>query len=170
MKTSSLTLPLVLALGLGLAACATDTKNSGATGNKSTASAAQSAPQPTATPAQKAAQQNQTAPATGNGVSKTWSKEGDFEGEIVGTVAPGSKFSKLSIGISRKQAEKLIGKPGATKTYQPGKNWIEVSGALFEKDRYRYETFYKGEGRLLFAKNGEELYRIVADTTEDGRK
>lgn len=93
------------------------------------------------------------------------SKDGDFQGELVGAAAAGSKFSKLQIGMSRRQVEDIIGQPSDQKTYMTGKAWTPF---YFGNDRVRMETFYKKEGRLTYAKNGEKLFRITVDTGEDG--
>ena len=100
-------------------------------------------------------------------VRKVVSKDGSFTGEVVGTPAPKSKFAKLVIGMSRRQVEDLIGTPSDMKTYQTGKGWIPVAG-LFSRDQYRLETYYKSEGRLVFAQNGEKLFRIQVDTRASG--
>jgi hypothetical protein len=88
----------------------------------------------------------------------------------VGAPSSASKFAKLQIGMSQRQVEDLIGKPSDMKTYATGKAWIPF---YFGKDAYRYETFYKDEGRLTFEGGGvtgtsEKLIRVTVDTTEDG--
>lgn len=73
---------------------------------------------------------------------------GDWEGEITGKPAPGTKFTKLQIGMSAKQAMDLVGQPTDQGAYVTGKAWIPF---YFGSDRYRYELAYKGQGRLIFA-------------------
>jgi outer membrane protein assembly factor BamE (lipoprotein component of BamABCDE complex) len=48
----------------------------------------------------------------------------DWEGEISGKPAPGSKFTKLRIGMSMKQVTDLVGQPTDQGTYITGKAWI----------------------------------------------
>ncbi|MBB5190107.1 hypothetical protein HNQ50_000817 [Silvimonas terrae] len=74
---------------------------------------------------------------------------------VTGKPAPGSKFAKLRIGMSRKQVESLIGLPGDVKTTQVG---------AYTHD----ETFYLHEGSLLFVKNGAVLGHITVDTSASG--
>jgi hypothetical protein len=72
----------------------------------------------------------------------------DWEGEITGKPAPGSKFTQLKIGMSAKQAMDIVGQPTDQGAYITGKAWIPF---YFGSDRYRYEMAYKGQGRLIFA-------------------
>ena len=72
----------------------------------------------------------------------------DWEGEITGKPAPGSKLSKLSIGMPMKQVLDLVGTPTDQGSYLTGKAWIPFN---FGSDRYRYEVVYKGQGRLVFS-------------------
>ena len=72
----------------------------------------------------------------------------DWEGEITGKPAPGSKFTRLQIGMSAKQAMDIVGQPTDQGAYVTGKAWIPF---YFGSDRYRYEMAYKGQGRLIFA-------------------
>ena len=76
------------------------------------------------------------------------SKDGTIEGEIVGTPAPKSKFSKLQIGMTPEQVEKLIGRPDDTDAHVTGKAFIPFH---FGGDTQRLEYFYKREGQLSFA-------------------
>ena len=72
----------------------------------------------------------------------------DWEGEITGKPAPGSKFTRLQIGMSAKQAMDIVGQPTDQGAYVTGKAWIPF---YFGSDRYRHELAYKGQGRLIFA-------------------
>ena len=72
----------------------------------------------------------------------------DWEGEITGKPAPGSRFTKLQIGMSMKQVTDLIGQPTDQGAYMTGKAWIPF---YYGSDRYRHEMVYKGQGRLIFA-------------------
>ena len=99
-------------------------------------------------------------------------KEKEAEAEIVGTIVPGSPFSKIKIGMGMRQVQDLIGVPNDQNHYVTGKAWIPW---YFGDDRSRIETFYKGQGRLTFTGGGRvgaggELIRIEVDATEDGYK
>jgi hypothetical protein len=72
----------------------------------------------------------------------------DWEGEITGKPAPGTKFTQLKIGMSAKQVMDIVGQPTDQGAYVTGKAWIPF---YFGSDRYRYEMAYKGQGRLIFA-------------------
>ena len=71
-----------------------------------------------------------------------------WEGEISGKPAPGSRFTRLKIGMSMKQVTDLVGQPTDQGTYVTGKAWIPY---YYGSDRYRHEMVYKGQGRLIFA-------------------
>ncbi|MCX5837720.1 MAG: hypothetical protein NTW71_04275 [Deltaproteobacteria bacterium] len=71
-----------------------------------------------------------------------------WEGEISGKPAPGSKFTKLKIGMGMKQVTDLIGQPNDQGTYVTGKAWIPF---YYGSDRYRHELVYKSQGRLIFS-------------------
>jgi hypothetical protein len=64
-----------------------------------------------------------------------------WEGEISGKPAPGSKFTRLQIGMSMKQVTDLIGQPTDQGAYVTGKAWIPF---YYGSDRYRHEAVYKG--------------------------
>lgn len=72
----------------------------------------------------------------------------DWEGEITGKPAPGTKFTQLKIGMSAARVTKLLGQPDDQGAYVTGKAFIPF---YFGSDRYRYEMVYKGMGRLIFA-------------------
>lgn len=75
-------------------------------------------------------------------------KGGEWEGEITGKPARGSKFVKLKIGMPIKQVMDLVGQPSDQGAYMTGKAWIPF---YFGSDRNRYELVYKNQGRLIFA-------------------
>jgi hypothetical protein len=60
---------------------------------------------------------------------------GDWEGEITGKPAPGSKFTQLQIGMPMRQVMDLIGQPSDQGAYITGKAWIPF---YFGSDRHRY--------------------------------
>jgi hypothetical protein len=99
-------------------------------------------------------------------------KSGDAkEGEIVGTPAKNSKFTKLKIGMGMKEVTDLIGQPTDQGAYVTGKAFIPF---YFGGDRYRHELVYKGQGRLVFAGGSVgnlgagRLIRIVHNANESG--
>jgi hypothetical protein len=73
---------------------------------------------------------------------------GDWEGEITGTPAPGSKFGQLQIGMGMQQAKDIAGTPTDQGGYVTGKAFIPW---YFGSGKYRHELVYKGMGRLIFA-------------------
>lgn len=75
----------------------------------------------------------------------------DWEGEITGKPGPGSKFTKLQIGMGVKQAMDLVGQPTDQGAYATGKAWIPW---YFGSDKVRFEQVHKGQGRLIFASPG----------------
>jgi hypothetical protein len=95
----------------------------------------------------------------------------DWEGEITGRPAPGSRFGKLQIGMSAKQAMDLVGTtPTDQGAYITGKAFIPF---FFGSDRYRYEVVYKGQGRLIFAGSSgfdgnSHLVWIIHSAAEQG--
>jgi len=72
----------------------------------------------------------------------------DYEGEITGRPAPGSKFTQIQIGMPLKQVMDIVGTPTDQGAYVTGKAFIPF---FFGSDRYRHEVVYKGQGRLIFA-------------------
>lgn len=73
---------------------------------------------------------------------------GDWEGDITGKPAAGSRFRGLQIGMPMRQVTDLVGQPTDQGAYVTGKAWIPF---YFGSDRYRHELVYKGQGRLIFA-------------------
>jgi hypothetical protein len=86
------------------------------------------------------------------------------EGEIVGKPAPGSKFSKLKIGMPLKQVVATIGAPTKEWSHPTGKVSIPF---YFGPDRWVIQYSYKGEG-LLTLNSGEEqlLTKIEVNKAE----
>ena len=72
----------------------------------------------------------------------------DWEGEITGKPAPGSKFTQLKIGMSAAQVLSLLGQPSDQGAHPTGKAFIPF---YFGSDKFRTEVVYKGQGRLLFS-------------------
>ena len=72
----------------------------------------------------------------------------DWEGDIVGRPGPGSRFTRLQIGMPMRQVMDLAGAPTDQGAYVTGKAWIPF---YYGSDRYRHELVYRGQGRLIFA-------------------
>ena len=96
----------------------------------------------------------------------------DWEGEITGKPAPGSKMAQLKIGMSAAEVQALMGQPSDQGAHITGKAFIPF---YFGSDRYRYEVVYKGQGRLLFASGAgfgwdanTHLIWIIHSTSESG--
>lgn len=113
-------------------------------------------------------------PATTTADAKTHryvkSRDGSFDGEIWGTPAKNSKFPSLQIGMSQGEVEGKIGRGTDMRTYMTGKAWIPF---YFGTDGHRFETFYKGQGSLIYTGGGVGggrgvLVGINHDATEDG--
>jgi len=75
----------------------------------------------------------------------------DWEGEITGVPAAGSKFAKLKIGMLREDVFNQIGYPTYQGAYATGKAWIPF---YHGSDRVRWEAIYNGQGRLIFSQQG----------------
>ena len=98
------------------------------------------------------------------------SRDGTFEGEMVGTPAANSKFAKLQIGMTMREVTALIGGPDDMIRHETGKRWIPF---YFGNDAQRLQVIYKGEGCLtytggnVFGGGDSELIRITAAPKED---
>ena len=147
---------LVAIVGAAIAAGCADMKMPGSS-SSSSGSTGSSASSPTPAPTPKS-----TAGMNANGEvvdsKKVEAGSGvrvkginDWEGEITGKPGPGSKFTKLQIGMGVKQAMDLAGQPTDQGAYATGKAWIPW---YFGSDKYRFEHVHKGQGRLIFASPG----------------
>ncbi|MGZ8259403.1 MAG: hypothetical protein ACXWUL_02500 [Caldimonas sp.] len=93
------------------------------------------------------------------------SRDGTFDGEIVGTPARNSKFAKLQIGMQMEEVTALIGGPDNMARHETGKRWIPF---YFGSDAQRVQALYRGEGCLtytagnVFGGGGNTLIRITA--------
>jgi hypothetical protein len=85
---------------------------------------------------------------------------------ITGTVLPGSKFSKIKLGMQFEQVNDLIGTPNSLNRNETGKRWIPF---YFGSDVIRLQASYKGEGCLTytggnqFGSSGGELIAITVE-------
>ena len=147
-----------------LAACAGS--NSGSPGATSATAPAPTQPAPAATPTATGAAVPAAGPPSRYGPTRVVkSRDGSFDGEIVGTPARGSKFSKLVIGMTMDEVTSLIGGPDNIARHETGKRWIPF---YFGSDAQRMEVLYRGEGCLtytggnVFGGGGNQLIRITA--------
>lgn len=97
------------------------------------------------------------------------SRDGTYDGEVVGTASPGSLFSKVEIGMSEDEIVKLMGRaPNRYHTYESGKRWIPF---YYGNDAIRMQALYEGEGCLIYAagnrfgRTSPDLIRIEHDTS-----
>lgn len=145
-------------------------------GSKSESSAAAPAPAPAPAAPKSKAGMNERGEVVDSskveaGSGTTVKGLGGWEGEITGKPAPGSKFTRLQIGMSMRQSVDLAGQPTDQGAYITGKAWIPF---YFGSDRHRYEMVFKGQGRLVFAGGslgdftGGNLIWIIHNANEGG--
>lgn len=144
--------PLAMVIASLLAACSTTTapppSASSPTTNAPAAPGAPAAPAAQAVPATAAAVPGAAA-ASGEKPRIVRSRDGSYDGEMVGTPAPGSLFGKMQIGMTGDEVVKLMGRPPArSHTYETGKRWIPL---YFGNDVVRLQALYEGEGCLIYA-------------------
>ena len=104
------------------------------------------------------------------GYGRTVKGLNDYEGEITGKPAAGSKFTQVQIGMPLKQVTDIVGTPTDQGAYVTGKAFIPF---FFGSDRYRHEVVYKGQGRLIFAgssgfDSNAHLIWIIHSANEQG--
>lgn len=91
--------------------------------------------QQTATSTPSSKETSDSSPPSSPGVRIVKSRDGSFDGEIIGTPAPNSKFAKLEIGMGRSEVRDLIGSPNDTSGHITGKQFIPFYfGADIEGD------------------------------------
>ena len=96
------------------------------------------------------------------------SADGSFDGEIIGTPAPGSKFAKLRIGMTMRDVNAAIGTPDDLNRHETGKRWIPF---YFGDDAQRMQALVRNEGCLtytggnVFGGGGNQLIKIEVDRT-----
>ncbi len=94
------------------------------------------------------------------------SRNGKFDGEIIGTPAAKSKFAKLQIGMTMREVSALIGGPDDMHRHETGKRWIPF---YYGNDAQRMQALYRGDGCLsytggnVFGGGENELIRITVD-------
>jgi hypothetical protein len=167
-------LPLALVVAMGVTACVT---LPGQSSNSGAAAAPQAQPQAAAPATAKVpAGMNERGEVVDSSKVEAGSGQkvkgiNDYEGEITGKPARGSKFTQLKIGMGMKQVVDLVGPPTDQGAYMTGKAWIPF---YFGGDRHRHEMTYKGQGRLIFAGGsmgdytGGNLIWIIHNANESG--
>jgi hypothetical protein len=84
-------------------------------------------------------------------------------------VPEGTRFARLRIGMTKQDAEALLGRPDTSLHYANEGARIPFYAS---DDSSRWETYYRGQGRLMFSGawlTGEvRLIRIEFDPAEDG--
>ena len=113
------------------------------------ACAANQPPAPASAPA--AAPVASSAPASSN-TKTVKSRDGSYQGEVTGQPRPGSKFSRLQIGMDMEEVQTVMERaPDRLHTYESGKRWIPF---YFGNDARRMQVLYKGEGCLVLTGGG----------------
>ena len=138
-----------------------------------TGSSPSPAPAPAAAPAPAPAAKAQPPAPAPVAASDTVHVKGlsDWEGDITGKPAAGSKFTRLTIGMGMRQVTDITGQPTDQGAYVTGKAWIPF---YYGGDRYRHELVYKGQGRLIFAGGSAGYYTqgsliwIIHNASEGG--
>lgn len=75
------------------------------------------------------------------------SKDGTFDGEVYGSIPPGSKWAKLQIGMHQSEVERILGVTSNIRAYVTAKAWIPF---YFGGDSHRYEAVYAGQGSVAY--------------------
>lgn len=98
------------------------------------------------------------------GCSKS-SPDSDMDAQV-NTAPKGSRFAKITPGMSDTQVRDILGQPNDTNFYMTGKAWIPF---YFGPDTSRQTYFYKGQGRIAISSRGKVI-KAVYDPSEDGYK
>ena len=95
------------------------------------------------------------------------SRDGSFEGEVIGAARSGSKFASLQIGMYMDEVQAILDRaPDRSHTYESGKRWIPF---YYGNDARRMQVLFKEEGCLIFTDGnvfggaGGELIQIQHD-------
>lgn len=174
-RSSRSLLPLAALFALAAAGCGS------MQGQSSSAPAPAPAPAAAPAPAPAAAKSTAGLDAQGRVVDSSKVEAGSgqkvkglngWEGEITGRPAANSRFTRLQIGMSMRQALDTVGTPPTDQgAYVTGKAWIPF---YFGSDRHRYEMVFKNQGRLIFAGgslgdySGGNLIWIIHNPSEGG--
>lgn len=104
----------------------------------------------------------QTPPAVSDAI--TVIGRDSISGQIVGTIMPKSHFAALQIGMTRAEVEQIVGRPTDVAAQSAGIAWVPY---YFGSDAWRTESYYKGEGRLVF---NTDSRLVLIDVSDDARK
>jgi hypothetical protein len=96
--------------------------------------------------------------------AKTVTGQDNVVGQIVGKIEPGSKFSVLQIGMTRKEVEQLVGRPTDLAAQGSDPGWMPY---YFGSDTWSTESYYRSLGRLVF---NTESRLVLIDVSEDACK
>ena len=148
-STHPLTGVTLIAAALALSGCLATTGGGGGSASSGSATPTAAAPaKPKIGPGMNAAGEVIDPKLVEAGHGRTVKGLNNYEGEITGVPAPGSKFTQIQIGMPMKQVMDIVGTPTDQGAYITGKAFIPF---FFGSDRYRHELVYKGQGRLIFA-------------------
>lgn len=93
-------------------------------------------------------------------------QDGSYHSELIGVMAPESRFARLRIGMTVREVVDMLGEPDNMHRYETGKRWLPFYyGADVQRVQYRY----KGEGCLTFtggnqwASGRQQLIRMEID-------
>jgi hypothetical protein len=167
-KTSLALLTVSFAALAGCATTTSTTTTSSVAQAPSGGGAPAVSPAPAPAPAAAPPAANATSPY--GPIRRVKSKDGRFEGEVVGAVAPGSRFARLQIGMTLEEVTALIGAPDNMVRHETGKRWIPF---YYGNDSQRVQVLYRREGCLtftggnVFGGGGNELVRITATQRQD---
>lgn len=97
-------------------------------------------------------------------LSKISVGQDNVSGQIIGDIRHNSPFAKLQIGMSRSEVEKIVGRPTDITAQSLGTAWVPY---YFGSDTWHTESYYRGEGRLVFDTNSR---LVLIDVSENARK
>jgi hypothetical protein len=97
-------------------------------------------------------------------VSKIIVGQDDVNGQIIGDIARSHRFARLQIGMTRSEVEQLVGRPTDITAQSLGTAWVPY---YFGSDTWHTESYYRGEGRLVFDTNS---HLVLIDVSENARK
>ncbi len=169
----SCSLPFALAALLAVAGCATTSGQSGSTSAPPQGNIPVTAPAPKSTGGMNARGDVVDSAKVEAGSGQKVKGLGGWEGEVTGRPAASSRFLRLQIGMSMRQAMDIAGQPSDQGAYITGKAFIPF---YFGSDRNRHEMVFKNQGRLIFAGGslgdyaGGNLIWIIHNPTEGGRR
>lgn len=76
------------------------------------------------------------------------SRDGSFQGEVIGQPRANSRFARLQVGMQMGEVQNAMGRaPDRMHSYESGKRWIPF---YYGNDARRMQVLYRGEGCLVF--------------------